>query len=85
MFPKKIFKEYDTVKIKTLKENIRKFDGTASVKRSPQIGDKGIIVYVLGLTDGEVKYVVEAVNADGETIWVADFWESELEKGRCLR
>ena len=74
-----MFKEYDTVKINTLKESIREFDGTELVKRPPQIGDEGSIVHILGLKDGEVKYVVEAVNEDGETIWVADFWESELE------
>ena len=75
-----MFKEYDTVKIIALKESIRDFDGTERVKSPPQIGDEGSIVHILGLIDGEVKYIVESVNDDGDTIWVADFWESELEK-----
>jgi hypothetical protein len=74
-----MYKEYDIVKIRTLKEKSRAFDGTEHVKRPPQIGDEGAIVHILGLKNGEAKYIVEAVNENGETIWLADFWESELE------
>ena len=75
-----MFKEYDTVKIRALKESKREFDGTELVKHPPQVGDEGAIIHILGFKDGEFKYVVEALNVNGETIWVADFWESELEK-----
>jgi hypothetical protein len=37
----KMYKEYDIVKIRTLKEKSRDFDGTEHVKRPPQIGDEG--------------------------------------------
>ena len=75
-----MLKEYDIVKICSLREPGRSYDGTQGVMREPQVGDRGVVVYILGKDNEEMRYVVECVNAEGFTIWVADFWESELEK-----
>ncbi len=61
--------EHDCVKIvKLLKEN-RYFDG----KRPPQIGDVGTIVH-----KQEDFCIVEMVDSDGCTVWLADFLVGEL-------
>jgi hypothetical protein len=67
-------REYDVVRIARLTNNERYYDGTESVKRSPQIGDIGTIVQVVG-----DNYIVENVNGEGLTVWLADFASAELE------
>ena len=67
-------KELNILKVnKFLREN-RRFDGTETVKRPPQIGDVGTIVYY-----NEKGCIVENVDDDGYTIWLADFLIEELE------
>ena len=67
-------KELDCVKIvKLLKEN-RPFDGTENIKQPPKIGDVGIIVHF-----ANDFCIVENVDSDGYTIWLADFLVEELE------
>ena len=67
-------KEHDCVKIvKLLREN-RPFDGTENVKRPPKIGDVGAIVH-----PGKETCIVESVDSEGFTIWLADFLIEELE------
>ena len=80
LFARTVLKEYDIVKISSLREPNRACDGTESVMREPRVGDKGIVVHVLGKDSEEMKYIVECVNPEGFTVWVADFWEGELEK-----
>jgi hypothetical protein len=68
------FSLLDTVVVRSLRTPTRKVDGTESVKRQPQVGDEGAIVHVLGPHD----YVVENVDAEGRTVWLADFHVDEL-------
>jgi hypothetical protein len=73
-----ILKEFDCVKIISLLDPDRQYDGTEGVKRTPQIGDEGTIVHVY-TTDGKAAgYVVENVNQEGYTIWLADFLPEEI-------
>jgi hypothetical protein len=67
-------KELDCVKVVKLLRANRWFDGTEVVKRPPQIDDLGTIVHL-----AENFYTVENVDADGYTIWLADFFIEELE------
>jgi hypothetical protein len=67
-------KEHDCVKIVKLLQEDRHFDGTESIKRPPQIGDVGVIVFMQ-----ENFCIVEMVACDGNSIWLADFFTEELE------
>ena len=69
-------KEYGVVKVVSLLSSGRHYDGTEGVKRSPRIGDVGTIVHVNAPNE---SYVVECVNSDGYTVWLADFNHNELE------
>ncbi|HMS39041.1 MAG TPA: hypothetical protein PKE69_02360 [Pyrinomonadaceae bacterium] len=67
-------KELDCVRIvKLLREN-RLFDGTESIKRPPRVGDIGTIVHF-----AENFCIVENVDAEGYTVWLADFSMEEVE------
>jgi hypothetical protein len=70
------FKEYDEVKIIRLLENNRAFTGIETVSRSPQVGGIGTIA---GLDNSTKAYIVEMVNSQGYTIWLANFIPDELE------
>jgi len=70
--------ELDVVRVVALHENNRAFTGTDSVKRAPRIGDIGTVVHLLTAESGDTALVVEALAADGNTLWVADFLASEL-------
>ena len=74
-----MFKEYDPVKITSLRGPDRHFDGTKGVARAPRPGDTGIIVAVSG-KGKDRQYMVESVDPDGMTVWLADFYGDELEK-----
>jgi hypothetical protein len=75
-----VLNEYDVVEIRRLRQPSRAYDGTDGVMREPKVGDRGVVVHILGEDEEEMKYVVECVNPEGFTVWVADFWEGELEK-----
>lgn len=80
-FSRKIMlKKFDVVRVKALSEPEREYDGSESVKQAPRVGDEGAIVYVLSAEGLENKYLVEAVDNFGYTLWIAEFWENELEK-----
>lgn len=72
-----MFQEYDPVKIVSLLNPNREFHGSDEVARAPRVDDTGIIVAMSGQRD-EKTYVVESVDSDGMTIWIADFHEDEL-------
>jgi hypothetical protein len=67
-------KEHDCVKIVKLLHENRRFDGTEIIKRPPEVGDVGTIVHMI-----ENFCIVESVNSEGYTIWLADFFTEELE------
>jgi hypothetical protein len=67
-------KEYDCVKIVNLLREDRPFDGTENVKRPPQIDDVGTIVHIV-----QNFCIVECIDSEGYTVWLADFLIDELE------
>ncbi len=69
--------ELDYVRVTALLSPDRDFDGTEGAKRQPRIGDEGTIVHVY--VPGE-SFVVECVDSDGYTVWLADFVAAELEE-----
>jgi len=73
------FQEYDVVRITRLLTPSRENSGTEAVRRQPQVGDVGTIVYVLHDAGTDSKYVVERVNEKGMTVWLCDFDHKELD------
>lgn len=71
------YEELDVVRIIDLREGEREFSGSEGVSRAPRVGDIGTIVHTL--KPGEA-YIVECVDSEGWTIWVADFLAEELEQ-----
>ncbi len=68
------------VQVTRLDRPNRHVDGTESVKRLPQIGDLGTIVHVYpGAQDMSPAYIVQCVDQNGFTVWLADFTVGELE------
>lgn len=56
------------------------YDGWRVNKRDPQEGDVGWVIDVLHASNLPDKYVVEKTDpSTGETIWLADFYDDELE------
>jgi hypothetical protein len=70
------FKEHPIVRVTKLLSDQRAYTGTESVKRAPRVGDQGTIVHAFNKSG---PYVVECVNSDGLTLWLADFAQEELE------
>jgi hypothetical protein len=73
------FEELDVVRVRQLLQPERHFDGTEGCKRPPRVGDRGTIVFVQAERGGPACYTVEMVDADGYTVWLADFEADELE------
>lgn len=67
--------ELAVVRVVALKVPNRRFDGTEGVSRPPQVGDIGTIVHKV-----DELCIVEAVDKDGYTIWLADFSPDEVEE-----
>jgi hypothetical protein len=63
--------------IKFLSGN-RSYYGDKSVKRSPRIGEVGTIVHLVEKEGVVIGGVVEKTDAQGLTIWMADFAAEEL-------
>ena len=75
-----MFEEYDVVRIVKLITPNRRFDGTAGIIEPPKIGDVGTIVHIVEKTNpADTIYIIEKVAPSGETIWLADFQEKEIE------
>ena len=55
--------------------------GPEGVGRPPRAGDAGVVLDVLR-ADGETRYNVESVDGNGDTVWVAELREDELEPRR---
>lgn len=71
-------REYDTVRVTRLARPDREYDGTPGHARPPAVGDSGTIVHEYDPDDPTAPVVVECVDAEGHTIWLADFERSEL-------
>ena len=70
--------ELDVVRIVRFKEASRQFSGTEGVMRAPEIGDKGTVVHMHERINSEPEFMVESVNGEGFTLWLADFALSEV-------
>lgn len=71
-------REFDTVRIIKLSTTERYFSGTDPVSRPPRIGDVATICHELAPGNPNADVMVEMVNADGGTIWLAQFARDEL-------
>jgi len=71
------FHEYDVVRVTQLIQRNRHYDGNEGIKRPPRVGDQGTIVHIPPGTDSWC--IVECIDSDGATIWLADFTTDELE------
>ena len=67
------------MKVVFLLQPNRPFDGSAGIRRPPRAGDIGAIVHDYGSKGSIGPFVVEMVNQDGLTVWLADFEADELE------
>jgi hypothetical protein len=75
-----IFHQYDVVKVAALLEAERHIIGTEGVSRQPRIGNIGTILEIPKMPVGMKQvYVVECIDLEGYTIWLADFVGEELE------
>ncbi len=71
-------REYDTVRVVRLRALERAFDGTAPVARLPRVGDIATVAQEYDPDDPGGTVAVEMIDADGFTIWLADFDRDEL-------
>lgn len=71
-------KEFDVVEIVQLIQPDRPYDGTAPFMRPPHVGDTGCIVHIYTDEDKVTGYIVEDVDVNGNTIWLADFLPDEI-------
>jgi hypothetical protein len=69
------FQVDDRVRIARLRVPEREVTGASSSPPQPRIGEEGDVVADVG--DG--VFLVEHATADGQTIWLAEFLEEELE------
>lgn len=69
----------DVVRLVRLLKANRPYDGAVGVRRPPAIGDVGTIVHDYDPEDPRAPVAVEMRDADGQTIWLADFERDELE------
>jgi hypothetical protein len=72
-------REYDVVRVSKLLMAERRYDGSEAVRRPPAIGDMGTICHEFDPRDPTAPVVVEMVDEDGLTVWLADFARDELE------
>jgi hypothetical protein len=73
-----VLHQYQLARIIQLRYSLHTYDGWRVNRRSPAIGDMGTIVDILYAPGLPHKYVVESSDADGITIWLADFDAEEL-------
>jgi catabolite regulation protein CreA len=73
-----MFRLFQSVRVTQLIDSDLPFGGSRSVERAPAVGDVGMIVDIVPNVNA---CIVECVDDDGLTIWLASFDESELELG----
>lgn len=74
------FKEYELVRVRQLIQSADDLDGWRLNQRSPAIGDVGTLLDILTAPGHPNKYVVECSGQDGISLWLADFFEEEIER-----
>jgi len=73
------FKEYDVVQVVQLLHSPEYYDGWKLNKRPPKIGDEGTLLNIATAPDLPTHFIVEAASEDGDTDWLGEFVEEELE------
>jgi len=76
--PHHSFRKYEVVEIVKLSQAPKAYEGSSLNKRAPVLGDRGTIVEVLSAPKVDTCFVVECVEPDGGTAWLADFSAEEL-------
>ena len=56
----------------------RMTEGTEGVARAPEVGDEGTLIDY-GSSEGRSTYIVEKVEEEGGTVWLAEFFLDEIE------
>lgn len=74
-----LFKEYELVRVRQLIQSVDALDGWGVNQRPPAVGDVGTLLDILTAPGVPRKYVVECSGKDGVSIWLADFFEDEIE------
>lgn len=73
------FKQYDVVQVVQINIFRNNYDSWKINRQAPKIGDVGTIVEILSSPDQSIRYVVESVAKNGETLWLSDLEEEELQ------
>jgi hypothetical protein len=71
------FQLFSRVRVSRLLAPQRAVSGSGAKTRQPKVGDIGTVVEYFGNIDG-ATYLVESVDANGETVWMAEFSAQEL-------
>ncbi len=72
-------KMYSKVRVAKLVGSMTDYDGWMVSQRNPRVGDTGTLIDVLDAPDLPSKFVVEKSDENGITIWLADFFQEELD------
>jgi hypothetical protein len=71
------FQLYSRVRVSRLLTSHRAVSGSGAKTRQPEVGDTGTVVEYFGNIEGPT-YLVENVDAEGATVWLAEFSAQEL-------
>ena len=71
------FQLFSRVRVSRLLTPQRTVSGSGAKTRQPEVGDTGTVVEYFGNFEG-ATYLVESVDADGMTVWLAEFSPQEL-------
>ncbi|WP_374582843.1 hypothetical protein [Pseudoduganella sp.] len=74
------FKEYELVRVRQLIQSADNLDGWRLNQRAPTPGDVGMLLDILTAPGRANKYVVECSGKNGILVWLADFFEEEIER-----
>ena len=77
------FKELQHVVVAQLCKPNRQFHGTDGTAREPRVGDVGTICHAYDPTDAAAPVIVECIDPNGMTVWLADFQPNELQLANC--
>ncbi|MAX24530.1 MAG: hypothetical protein CMJ19_08495 [Phycisphaeraceae bacterium] len=73
------FNELDIVRVVQLLKENRDYTCTEKIGRNPEIGDIGTVCHRLDIDNPLSPVMVEMVDENGLTIWLAEFLPEELE------
>ena len=71
------FQLYSRVRVSQLLTPHRAVSGSGAKTRQPEVGDTGTVVEYFGNLEG-ATYLVESMDTEGATVWLAEFSAQEL-------